>query len=238
MTVVTSCLSAELRELNVAEERSMSTKPEWLAKGESIGATASNSCWEVAQWLHYGEEHFLPKRPTVGGKKAIKIYLANRRHNWEELIAEACRATSLSEVTLRQYVRVARNNMRVEGLSFAHHIEACRAKRYNDKGRRIFDAGGAFSILCLAKEKGWTVAETRREAQLRYPVATFPEPIINKARRALDEILKNTPLTARLEIFEQLADELREQIKQAALPSTESEEDLFGHLCSEDGQFF
>jgi hypothetical protein len=215
----------------------MSTKTEWLAKGESIGATASNSCWEVAQWLHYGEEHFLPKRPTKGGKKARQIYRANWRANWEALMVEASRATSLSEVTLRQYVRVARNNMRVEGLSFAHHIEACRAHRYNDKGKRIFCADGAFSILLLAKEKGWTVAETRREAQLRYPVATFEEPIINKARRALDEILKNTPLTARLEIFEQLAAELRAQIKQASQPASESENYVFGRLCSEGGQF-
>jgi transcription initiation factor TFIIIB Brf1 subunit/transcription initiation factor TFIIB len=61
-------------------------------------------------------------------KKAKRIYFANRRANWLALIREAAQVTNLTETTLRQYARVARHCVQVEGLSFGHHIEALRAR--------------------------------------------------------------------------------------------------------------
>jgi hypothetical protein len=44
------------------------------------------------------------------------------------LIREAALVTNLTETTLRQYARVARHCVQVEGLSFGHHIEGLRAR--------------------------------------------------------------------------------------------------------------
>lgn len=193
----------------------MSTKAEWLAKGEEIGRTASDDCFRIGEWLCFGEENFLPQRPTDGGKKALRLYLANRRSAWEKLLSEASSATHLSETSLRQYARVVRRKVKVEGLTFAHHLEACRAHTVDEKGKRHFDATGALWILTKAKEQGWTVNQTRAEAQRQWPESARAVEPFDLVRSAMDKLLKGTSFTIRISIYEQLIADAREQIKLA-----------------------
>jgi hypothetical protein len=104
-------------------------------------------------------------------------------------IAEAAEVTSLSESTLRQCRRVVRHGVRVEGLTFSHHVEVQRAHFFDAKEKRLFDGNAALEILNLAKENNWTIMQTRAEVQRRYPTSAAVESVVEKARRKLMEIL-------------------------------------------------
>jgi hypothetical protein len=195
------------------------TKAEWLEQGKALGAKASDSGWEIGKWLVQGEEQFLGTVPS--SKKAKRIYFANRRANWMALMREAAQVTNLTDTTLRRYASVVRKGVRVEGLSFSHHLEVLRARtmQYVNPKRESelrFDHQAARDILNLAKEKGWTAAETRAEAVRRFPTPQIVGTELEKAKRILAEILKTIAGEAsQLEFLDALTAELsqvREQI--------------------------
>jgi hypothetical protein len=194
-------------------------KEAWLAEGKALGATTSTSCWEIGQWMVRGEEQFLDTKPT--SKKALRKYYANRRANWLGLLREAEVATNLAEATLRKYAQVVRRGVRVDDLNFAHHIEVQRCRLTNEKGKPQFDRSSAWEILTLAKEKGWKVAETRAEVQLRFPNPKLVETTLEKMRRVLTEILKNVDPSDQLIVLDALAEELPLMREQAEKVATE-----------------
>jgi hypothetical protein len=190
------------------------TKTAWLEEGKALGERVSASGWEIGKWLVQGEEQFLGTVPT--SKKAKHIYFANRRANWLSLYREAAEVTNLKDTTLRQYARVVRHGVRVDGLPFAHHIEVQRARTIDEKGKRHFHESAARDILNLAKEKGWTVAETRAEVVRRFPSPKVVETVLEKARRVLLDILRTVDGDDQLTFLEALAIELpliREQVE-------------------------
>ncbi len=197
------------------------TKAEWLEEGKALGARASDSGWEIGKWLVQGEEQFLGTAPS--SKKAKRIYFANRRANWMALMREAAQVTNLSDTTLRQYASIVRKGVRVEGLSFSHHLEALRARtmQYVNPKRESelrFDHQAARDLLNLAKEKGWTAAETRAEAVRRFPTPKPVESVLQKAKRTLVEILKTVDgYNDKLEFLDALTAELSQVREQVSL---------------------
>jgi len=192
------------------------TKAEWLEEGKALGARASEKCWEIAKWLVRGEQEFLGEVPT--SKRKRRVYFASRRQNWEALMREASAATNLAEVTLRQYARVGRTCMHVPGISFGHHIEVLRCHHINEKGKRRFDHMVAREILTLANEKGWSVAETRKECSRRFPRPKAVETVLEKMKRTLKETLRTVDdFYNRLEFLDGLAAELSQIREQVSL---------------------
>ena len=146
------------------------TKAAWLAEGKKLGANASENCWLIGEWLVAGEQTFLGTVPT--SKKAKKKYFTARKANWEALMDDAAKVTGLRDNTLRQYARVVRRGLRVEALSFAHHLEAMRCHTVDAKtNKKNFDAVAAKKILQKAQARTWTVARTREEMQKQFPSA-------------------------------------------------------------------
>lgn len=166
------------------------TKEQWRAEGRQLSRGASSQSWEIGRWLCSGEELFLGE-PSQTDKKERKLWWARHRDMLNGFIAEAAEVTSLSESALRQCRRVVRHGVRVEGLTFSHHIEVQRAHFLDEKGKRRFDGNAARKILNLAKEKNWTILQTRAELQRRYPTSAAVESVVEKARRKLMEILSS-----------------------------------------------
>ena len=157
-------------------------KTKWLDEGRELGTRANKAGWEIGRWLVRGEELFLDEKPT--SKRALRAYYAVRREKWLALIRDAAKATNLADSSLRKYAQVVRRRVKVEGLSFAHHIEVMRAHYTDEKGNRGgFDSNAATAILMLAKDSNWTVAQTRAEVSRQ-----FPTPNMNIAKDALDRI--------------------------------------------------
>ena len=129
--------------------------------------------------------------PSQTNKKQRNLWYRQYRDNWNAFIVEAADVTCLSESALRQYARVVRHGVRVEDLTFSHHIEVQRAHFYDEKGKRRFDSNRATEILELAKKNKWTVAQTRDEVRRRYPTSAVVESAVDKARRMLMEIVSS-----------------------------------------------
>lgn len=161
-------------------------KTEWLAEGAALGASANKAGWEIGRWLVHGERLFLTKKPT--GKRALRAYYRVYRKEWEDLLAEAAKATNLAESSLRKYAKVVRRGVRVEGLAFAHHIEVMRAHYTDEKDKRRFDSNAATAILMLAKENNWTVAQTRAEVSRQFPTPNVTQDALYKIKRILDGV--------------------------------------------------
>jgi hypothetical protein len=190
------------------------TKAEWRDEGKLLGERASASGWEIGTWLIRGEEAFLGTAPT--NKKERRVYFARRRENWIAFMHEASTITNLADTTLRQYARVARHGVRVDGLPFAHHIEVQRCRPIDEKGKPRFSANAALEILNLAKENNWPVSKTRAEVVRRFPTPKVVETVLDKMRRVLSEILKTVEAGEQLMFLDALADELpliREQVE-------------------------
>jgi hypothetical protein len=166
------------------------TKEQWRNEGRQLSKGASSQSWEIGRWLCSGEELFLGE-PSQTNKKERKLWWASYRDNLNAFVAEAAEVTSLSESALRQCRRVVRHGIRVDGLTFSHHIEVQRAHFYDEKGKRRFDGNAAQEILNLARENNWTVMQTRTEVQRRYPTSAAVESVVDKARRKLMEILSS-----------------------------------------------
>lgn len=182
------------------------TKAQWLDEGKALGARASEAGWEIGSWLVRGEQAFLPTAPT--SKKAKRVYFAQRREKWLALMNEAAKVTNMADQTLRQYARVVRKVDRVEGVPFSHHIEVLRCRPIDEKGKPQFNAHAAQEILHLAKEKGWTVADTRAEAVRRFPNPKLVETAFQKVKRVLLDILKTVDLDQQAAVIDALAEEL------------------------------
>jgi len=198
----------KLRVAELREERKRS-KLAWLEEGRELGAGASVSCWAVGEWLVKGERAFLEKMPTKGGKKALRAYYARRGDEWLALIKEASEVTNLTETTLRQYARVVRNGVKMDGLPFAHHIEAQRAHYFDEKGKRHFDANGAWCRLQEAKEQGWSVARMRTEMQSKYPIKKDTASTVSRMVWQVKKTLAKLPVPERFEALDALAEELQ-----------------------------
>jgi hypothetical protein len=166
------------------------TKEQWRNEGRELSKSASSQSWAIGQWLYSGEELFLG-HPSQTNKKEKKLWWARFRDMLKDYLAEAEAVTGLSESALRQCRRVVRHGVRVEGLSFSHHVEVQRAHIINEKGKRLFDSSAARTILNLAKENKWTVLQTRAEVQRQYPTPAPVESVVEKARRKLMEILSS-----------------------------------------------
>ena len=136
------------------------TKAEWLLEGKALGAKDSINGWEIGKWIIRGEEEFFS---VPSSKKAKRAFFNNCRADWKAFIREAEEVTNLKETTLRQYARVVRNGLRVDGLSLAHHIEVLRAHRI-EKSKRLFDFTAAREILNLALTNKWSALATRADA--------------------------------------------------------------------------
>lgn len=164
-------------------------KAEWLAEGAALGARANKSAWEIGRWLVRGEGLFLDEKPT--SKRALRAYYAVRRQKWEALVREAATATNLAESSLRKYAQVVRRGVKVEGLSFAHHIEVMRVHYFEKMGlgeKRRFDSNAATAILMLAKDSNWTVAQTRAEVSRRFPTPNIAQDALDKIKRILNAV--------------------------------------------------
>lgn len=188
-------MKATFMETQDRREQVLKQKESWRAEGRLLGQNASDHAWEVGHWLCRGAELFLGE-PSQTNKKKQSLWHARRRDNWNAFIAEAADITNLSDSALRQYARVVRHGVQVDGLKFSHHIEVQRAHRFDEKGIRRFDATAALQILNLAKENTWTVAQTRAEVQRRYPTSTATESSYEKAKRLLADVIVG------LDIFE------------------------------------
>jgi hypothetical protein len=84
------------------------SETEWAEIGKKLAATEQGSCWQIGDWMVYGEKNY--SRP---GDKHRAITLA-------------VQATGLEKVTIRAYAEVARkvqNANRVSGLSWKLHRE-------------------------------------------------------------------------------------------------------------------
>ena len=197
------------------------TKAEWLEEGKALGARASESGWELGKWLVQGEEQFIG--PVPSSKKAKRTYFANLRANRRELYREAATVTNLKDTTLHQYARVVRHCVRVNGLSIGHHIEAQRARTMQyvnpKRGKELrFDHQAARDLLNLAKDKGWSVAETRKECSRRFPRPKAVETVLEKMKRTLKETLRTVDdFYNRLEFLDGLAAELSQIREQVSL---------------------
>ena len=116
-----------------------------------------------------------------------------------------------------------RHCVRVNGLSIGHHIEAQRARTMQyvnpKRGKELrFDHQAARDLLNLAKDKGWSVAETRAEAVRRFPTPKVVETVLEKTKRTLEEILKTIDgFSDRLEFLDGLAAELSQIREQVSL---------------------
>jgi len=183
------------------------TKAAWLAEGAALAASHSESSWTIGQWVVRGEQAFLEAEPS--SKKARKRWYGSRKVEWQALITQAAKATNLSEVSLRQYARVARPDVRVEGVSFAHHLEATRAHTIDARGYRHVDRQAVREILNLAKENKWTVAETRAECRRRYPIGNIEESAIDKRKRLVLNALKTATTAEKIEVLNQLVAALK-----------------------------
>jgi hypothetical protein len=183
-------------------------KAEWLAEGAALGERGSKAAFEIGRWLVRGEQLFLIKKPTNKNKKAWRIYWSNCRQDFDALIAEAAAATNLAEKSLRQYALVIRRGAIVDGLTFAHHIEVMRAHHFDEKGNRRFDSMTALSILTLAKEKKWTVAQTRNEVSHRYPTTVTLPVTVQDALFKVKRIIDKVPVEQQLALIEALTTEL------------------------------
>ncbi len=161
-------------------------KTKWLDEGRELGTRANEAGWEIGTWLVRGEELFLDKKPT--SKRALRAYYAVRRQKWEALISEASKATNLAESSLRKYAQVVRRGVKVEGRSFAHHIEVMRAHYFDEKGKRRFDSNAATAILMLAKENNWKVAQTRAEVSRQFPTPNSTQDALYKIKRILNAV--------------------------------------------------
>lgn len=165
-------------------------KENWRTEGRQLGNSASSSAWQIGRWLCRGAALFLGE-PSQTNKKQRNLWYRQYRDNWNAFIVEAADVTCLSESALRQYARVVRHGVRVEDLTFSHHIEVQRAHFYDEKGKRRFDSNRATEILELAKKNKWTVAQTRDEVRRRYPTSAVVESAVDKARRMLMEIVSS-----------------------------------------------
>lgn len=187
------------------------TKASWLAEGKKLGANASANCWLIADWLVEGEQTFIGNAPS--SKKEKRKFWATAKKRWQEMIDDAAKATSLRDATLRQYAKVARRGVRVEGLSFTHHLEVqrCGTKdRTKVFAKFKFDAAAARRILQKALDEHWTVAQTRAEVQRRFPTgpAASTETPFDKAKRMLKDIIKQVPKNEQLSFLDALAQEI------------------------------
>jgi len=182
------------------------TKNEWLSEGKELVERSSRSCWEIGEWFVRGEQLFLEQKPAT--KRALRRYYAARRVRWMELLQEASKNTNLKASTLRQYARVARNGVKVEGLSFAHHLEVQRVCFPDEKGRRLFDGSTAKDLLNLAQSNKWTVTDLRAEVQRRYPSLRPTHSALGKVIRAAQAAIKNEERPEQIKIIELLIAEL------------------------------
>jgi hypothetical protein len=183
-------------------------KAAWLAEGEKLGASASDNCWLIGEWMLEGEEAFLPPMPKA--KKARREWSAGKMQRWEKLIAEAASATGLRDSTIKQYARVVRRGVRVKELTFAHHLEVMRCKQIVNNKRK-FDPYVAKDILKDAVKKNWTVAQTRAEVSRLFPTsaAVVPnETHLDKAKRLLKSIIQQVPKNEQLSFMDALAQEI------------------------------
>lgn len=172
-----------------SEDAKVKAKAEWIDEGAALGARANTSAWEVGRWLVRGEGLFLDEKPT--NKRALRAYYAERREKWEALVREAATVTNLTESSLRKYAKVVRRGVRVEGLSFAHHIEVMRAHYFEKVGlveKRRFDSNAATAILVLAKDSNWTAAQTRAEVSRRFPTSNIAQDALHKIKRILNAV--------------------------------------------------
>ncbi len=161
-------------------------KAEWIDEGMALGARANTSAWEIGRWLVRGEGLFLDEKPT--SKRALRAYYAVRRQKWDALVGEAAKATNLAESSLRKYAKVVRRGVKVEGLSFAHHIEVMRVHYFDEKKKSRFDSNAATAILMLAKDSNWTVAQTRAEVSRRFPTPNIAQDALYKIKRILNAV--------------------------------------------------
>jgi hypothetical protein len=188
-------------ELQERREQALKEKEDWRAEGRRLGQNASEHAWEIGHWLCRGAELFLGE-PSPTNKKERQLWHAQRRDNWNAFITEAAAITNLSDSALRQYARVVRNGVRVDDLTFTHHLEVQRAHRFDEKGKRRFDGMAALQILNLAKENKWKVAQTREEVQRRFPTTAAVESDVEKAKRLLTDLLDGLDIFEKYDLIE------------------------------------
>ncbi|MGA7078891.1 MAG: hypothetical protein WBQ43_02710 [Terriglobales bacterium] len=161
-------------------------KTKWLDEGRELGTRANTSAWEIGRWLVRGEELIGDEKPT--SKRALRAYYRVQREKWEALISEASKATNLAESSLKKYAQVVRRGVKVEGLSFAQHIEVMRAHYFDHEKNRRFDSNAATAILMLAKDNNWTVAQTRAEVSRQFPTPNIAQDALYKIKRILNAV--------------------------------------------------
>jgi hypothetical protein len=194
-------MKATFFELQERREQALKEKEDWRAEGQRLGQNASKHAWEIGHWLCRGAELFLGE-PSLTNRKERRLWHAQRRENLNAFIAEAADITNLSDSALRQYARVVRNGVRVDGLTFTHHLEVQRVHRFDEKGKRRFDGSAALQILNLAKENTWTVAQTREEVRRQFPATAAIESGVEKAKRLLTDLLDGLDIFEKYDLIE------------------------------------
>ncbi|MGA7565627.1 MAG: hypothetical protein WBW53_06100 [Terriglobales bacterium] len=159
-------------------------------------------------------------------KRAKRAYFAKRREEWNAFLQKASKITNLSFSSLRQYEHVVRNGAKVDGLLFSHHLEVqrCRESFHDERGKKKtrFAYYAALSILELAKEKGWTVRETREEVQRQFP-ARKKIISVQKAICLVMDAIKHLELVEQVQILDTLSAEIlvkKNRIESEMAPKT------------------
>ena len=199
------------------------TKAEWLEEGKALGARASDSGWEIGKWLVQGEEQFLGTAPS--SKKGEAYLLRKPSRKLDGTYARG----SASHKSVRHYAapvceHCPQGACGSRDFLFSHHLlkrYARRTMQYVNPKRESelrFDHQAARDLLNLAKEKGWTAAETRAEAVRRFPTPKPVESVLQKAKRTLVEILKTVDgYNDKLEFLDALTAELSQVREQVSL---------------------